>query len=87
MRRAAKERNRTKRVWREHQRIVHPKGSNCVCDVQPGRFRKQKVAGCSCAMCKPHKHGWENPDTTLGVRGFGNLRKEIAAKRELKELL
>jgi hypothetical protein len=58
MYRAAVERPRTFATWAKHQHIVHPQGSTCVCDVQPGRFRKgQKQAGCgkTCYMCKPWK--------------------------------
>lgn len=58
MRRAALERPRTLRVWRAHDRLIHegvPTG--CICEEQPGRFRKgQRVAGCSPrCFCKTDK--------------------------------
>jgi len=60
MRRAAMERARTERVWREHNLIVHSgRATGCRCDEQPGRFRKgQKKAGCPdpwCRLCKSEK--------------------------------
>ena len=59
MRRAAEEKARTLRVWREHSRIVHENApTECVCDEQAGRFRKgQRAAGCSLShcICKDHK--------------------------------
>ena len=53
MRRASLERPRTLRVWRAHNRLIHEGDStDCVCDEQPGRFRKtQRVAGCGNARC------------------------------------
>ncbi len=59
MRRASLERPRTLRVWRAHNRIIHNDlATDCICDDQPGRFRKgQRIAGCDrqhCA-CKLHK--------------------------------
>ncbi len=59
MRRASLERPRTLRVWRAHNRIIHNDlATDCICDGQPGRFRKgQRIAGCDrqhCA-CKLHK--------------------------------
>ena len=60
MRRAVVERQRTLRVWRNHNLLVHAgTETGCVCDKQPGRFRKgQKVAGCGksrCWLCKSEK--------------------------------
>ena len=60
MRRAALERPRTLRVWRAHKRLVHDdRPTGCLCDDQPGRFRKgQRVGGCGrprCGLCKRHK--------------------------------
>jgi hypothetical protein len=52
--RAAKERLRTLRKWRENRRIVGGDG-----DEQVGRFRKGKVYGCrraNCGLCQAHKH-------------------------------
>ena len=60
MRRASLERPRTLRVWRAHNRVTHDDiPTECVCDEQPGRFRKgQRIGGCGqqrCWLCKPHK--------------------------------
>ncbi len=60
MQRAAVERERTLHVWRAHNRLLHAGvDTGCVCDKQPGRFRKgQKVAGCGksrCWLCKSDK--------------------------------
>lgn len=53
MRRAAVERQRTVRVWRQHLSYIHKSQPTlCICDQQPGRFRKgQRMAGCSQAHC------------------------------------
>ena len=60
MRRASLDRARTVRVWRAHLRIIHdgdPGG--CLCELQPGRFRKgQRRGGCGkprCYLCKREK--------------------------------
>ena len=60
MRRAFVERQRALRVWRAHNLIVHAgMDTSCVCDQQPGRFRKgRKVGGCGksrCWLCKGPK--------------------------------
>ncbi len=60
MRRASLERPRTLRVWRAHKRLIHDDlATGCICDEQPGRFRKgQRVGGCGrprCLICKGHK--------------------------------
>ncbi len=59
MRRAAQERAWTIRVWKLHKRWNHPEGSECICDEQPGRFRKgQRVLGCNkprCFICHGEK--------------------------------
>ncbi len=59
MRRAALERPRTLRTWRAHNRIIHENlPTGCVCDDQPGRFRKVHAAGCGkprCWICKSTK--------------------------------
>ena len=60
MRRASLERPRTIRTWRSHNRIIHNDlATGCICDEQPGRFRKgQRVAGCGrprCGLCKWYK--------------------------------
>ena len=53
MRRASLERPRTLRVWRAHKRIIHNDlPTNCICDDQPGRFRKgQRVGDCGHPRC------------------------------------
>ena len=60
MRRASVERDRTVRTWRLHHFLVHRASETlCVCERQPGRFRKGlKVSGCSrprCLKCKAPK--------------------------------
>lgn len=46
MRRAALERPRTLRVWRQHL-AGHSDTDLCRCEFQPGRFRKgERVGGC-----------------------------------------
>ncbi len=62
MRRASLERPRTLRVWRAHNRLIHDGlPTSCICDEQPGRFRKgQRVASCPkprCWLCKSDKLG------------------------------
>ena len=60
MRRASLERPRSLRVWRAHNRLIHEGlPTSCVCEDQPGRFRKgERVGGCGrprCGLCKRHK--------------------------------
>jgi hypothetical protein len=51
MQRAAIERVRTIRTWRNHLR-THGAQVLCTCELQPGRFRKsQRVGGCGRARC------------------------------------
>jgi hypothetical protein len=45
---------RTKRVHRQHLREVHnypKKAIDCQCELQAGRFRKQKALGCRKSRC------------------------------------
>jgi hypothetical protein len=54
MKRYQQELHRTARVHRFHLRWVHdwPRESvDCVCDLQAGRFRKNKALGCSRSRC------------------------------------
>lgn len=57
MYRAAIERPRTLRTWKAHNELVHNNvKTGCICDEQPGRFRKgERIAGrCGnrrCWMC------------------------------------
>lgn len=57
MRRAALDKPRTLKIWRDHLRLVHSDelrtGSiSCICDLQANRFRKgQKRAGCGKQRC------------------------------------
>jgi len=45
---------------------------------------KKRGKGCGCLMCKPNKmRGW-NKRFVLGFRGFGKIRRETAARDELK---
>jgi hypothetical protein len=51
MERAALERSRTVRVWREHV-ARHDHIGACICELQIGRFRKgQRVGGCGKPRC------------------------------------
>jgi hypothetical protein len=51
MRRAALERPRTLRVWRQHL-AGHSDSDLCRCEFQPGRFRKgERVGGCGNPRC------------------------------------
>lgn len=51
--RASLERDRTIVVWRRHlQRHGHRFPLTCICEFQPGRFRKgQRVGGCGRPRC------------------------------------
>ena len=54
MKRYHQELERTRRTHRRHLREVHqwPKKTvDCVCDLQAGRFRKQKAFGCGRPRC------------------------------------
>ena len=52
MKRANEERPRTLRVWRQHLVGHGPGPVDCVCELQPGRFRKgERVGGCGKARC------------------------------------
>jgi len=61
MRRAAFERARTLRIWKLHLQLSHPgpEPPGCICEFQPGRFRKsERVGGCGkvrCWLCKRAK--------------------------------
>jgi len=51
MRRAALEKYRTLRIWRNHLATHHGQ-ILCECELQPGRFRKsQRVGGCGRPRC------------------------------------
>ena len=43
---------------------------------------KQRRAGC--LLCKPNKLG-KGMENKLGHRGFGKMRKETAAKQDLRD--
>jgi len=52
VKRAAQERARTLRVWRRHLTFHDRSRVLCVCELQPGRFRKgQRARGCGKARC------------------------------------
>ena len=52
MKRAAVERQRTVRVWRQHLSYIHGNDPDlCVCELQPGRFRKHRISGCGRPRC------------------------------------
>ena len=59
MKRAHDERARTLRVWRQHLSSHGSDRLTCICEFQPGRFRKgQRVGGCGqprCYLCKRGK--------------------------------
>ncbi|MCW5625150.1 MAG: hypothetical protein KIT73_10590 [Burkholderiales bacterium] len=51
MKRASLDRLRTLRTWRAHLRR-HSADVACVCERQPGRFRKgQRIGGCGNPRC------------------------------------
>ena len=58
MQRAALERLRTLHTWRAHL-LQHDEPALCVCEQQPGRFRKsQRIGGCGrprCWLCHGEK--------------------------------
>ena len=76
MRRSALERPRTLRTWRAHL-TAHEDTILCVCELEPGRFRKsQRIGGCGrprCWLC----HG----DKLAGRLSLQELRA-LAAHRE-----
>ena len=53
MKRAAEERGRAVRVWRRHLQLFGAAhAAACICEQQPGRFRKaHRVGGCSNSRC------------------------------------
>lgn len=52
MRRAAQERARSLRVWRQHLKLHGKEALHCACENQAGRFRKgQRIGGCGNARC------------------------------------
>ena len=51
MKRAAEEKHRTLKTWREHLR-AHQGVVVCECEFQAGRFRKgQRIGGCGKSRC------------------------------------
>ena len=58
-------------------------GTKTGCDMNHKRKRpKQRRSGC--LLCKPNKLG-KCMEKKLGHRGFGKLRKEAAAKKDLSD--
>lgn len=60
MKRAAQERSRTLHVWRRHLSSHDGDAAKrCVCNLQPGRFRKgRRIGGCGrprCHLCHGDK--------------------------------
>lgn len=45
---------------------------------------KNRRAGC--LMCKPHKQNGFNKRTHLGLKGFSKIRKEIGARKDMKDI-
>src|SRR5919198_5897222 len=88
MRRAAIEKFRTQRVWREHL-ASHGATVLCSCDLEPGRFRKsQRVGGCGrprCWLC--HYDKLAGVPTAQDLRAFaserGGLVEVLAANNAL----
>jgi hypothetical protein len=48
------------------------------------KFGKPRSARAGCKMCKPQKANGM-PKLKLGHRGFGKLRREIAARRDQRD--
>jgi len=46
--------------------------------------KKPSFARAGCKLCKPNKFG-HGMEKTLGHRGFGNIRREQSAERDMKE--
>jgi hypothetical protein len=68
MRRAALERQRTLRVWRQHL-AGHSDADLCHCEFHPGRFRKgQRIGGCGTPRCWLCHAGKLMGDATLQER-------------------
>lgn len=79
MKRAAIEKSRTLRVWRRHL-ATHDPGSLCVCELQPGRFRKsQRIGGCGCVQCwLCHPEKLSGTPTLTDVRAFASYSEGLA---------
>jgi len=79
MRRAAIERFRTLRVWRQHL-ATHGAKVVCDCEFQAGRFRKsQRVGGCGrprCWLC--HFDKLAEIPTVRDLRSFASEREGFA---------
>jgi hypothetical protein len=48
--------------------------------------RRHKAARAGCLLCKPNKRGHGN-ENKLGHRGFGKLRAEHHARRDMEDAL
>lgn len=76
MKRAATERFRTLRTWRDHL-DTHRGAILCECELQPGRFRKaQRIGGCGRSRC------WLCHSDKLAGRATIQERCAIACQRE-----
>lgn len=82
MQRAAIERGRAVKIWKEHSRLSHDGKFPCPCDLQINRFRKgQKKMGCGqprCYMC----HG----SKLLGIPKIGEILHGIEFREGLQEV-
>lgn len=85
MMRAAIERPRTLTTWGRHWRghWFREHRINCVCDAQPGRFRKgQRIGGCGrphCYLC----HG----EKLFGRPKLDDLRHRATMRESIAECL
>jgi len=88
MQRAALEKLRTLRIWREHL-VTHGLPVVCSCELQPGRFRKsQRVGGCGksrCWLCHPEKLSGE--PTVRDRRGSATLIEGLSEVGETNRRL
>ena len=88
VKRAALEKNRTRRTWKKHISFAHAYEiqttgiTACICDQQVNRFRKgQKMLGCGqpqCMSCHPGK--------VLGKPTIAELKARVVEKEGRSEL-
>lgn len=93
MKRYHQEIARTRREWRKHLQFHYVNGPyipnvkledaiNCLCDLQPGRFRKIKHNDCGCTRCyRCHEYKYPVRELTPA-----EIRFEISYLEQLVEL-
>lgn len=84
MKRAALERPRTVREWQRHVAAVHDGDiGQCVCNQQPGRFRKTDAFDCGVTRCRVCHY-----DKFLGRRykTFAEIKSDITYREQLIDL-